>query len=344
MNPPLFSVVVPVFDSAEYLRNCIESVLVQSFGDFEIIMVDDGSADDTKELVEQVAASDKRIDAIRIPHAGASAARNAGIERARGSFVMFVDSDDMLVMDALECIEKHLRDAPDMVWFGFRYLRDGGCVHEGERLKHACYASAAAALADWVRNDMLPISACNKVFRLSVIKRHGIRFREGVTFGEDRLFNLDFINHCERLMIIPDNLYVYRIREGSSSRSYAEGMLANMLMIHDERMKLLSSSIDSCATQEEISSFAAFDYVKSMQIAWLHLAEHYQALTRDDRARELKQYLVADISKKPGQRSLSRKRYAFQRLWLAGLRIAIRSRSLMPLRLMMGITCISRRG
>ena len=118
MDSPFFSIVVPAYNTAPYLPRCIGSLLDQPFRDFEILLVDDGSTDDTGTVIDTLAAKDHRVRGFHIPHGGVSAARNQGLRMAKGSYVLFVDSDDALVPDALGHIYRNLGDAPDMLCFG----------------------------------------------------------------------------------------------------------------------------------------------------------------------------------------------------------------------------------
>lgn len=346
MAEPFFSIIVPVHDTApDHLTACVDSLMAQSCGDFELIMVDDGSARETAAQVEQIAETDERVRAIRIEHAGASAARNAGLRQARGSYVVFVDSDDMLVRNALEGMKAALADeGVDMLWFGFQYLSPDGVIRKVDALRAASFDSAGDAVAAWVRADTLPVSACNKAYRRSVIEEGGIGFRAGVSFGEDRLFNLDFLARCGSAAIIPDNLYAYRLRDGSASHRFVPGMLELMLAIHEERMTALLPLLEGHLSAEELDAFATADRLKSAKKAWLHLAEGYSQLSCTQRTRELASFLAMGELERPPRGWLGWGDGALQRLWLAAVNRAARSQSLLPLRAMMRATTSMRGG
>ena len=103
---PAVSVVIPVYNSAKYLRECLDSIVAQTFSDWEIIAVDDGSSDESPEILDEYAAKDSRIKVIHKANAGVSAARNDGLDAAQGEYVVFVDSDDLLVVNALDILHK----------------------------------------------------------------------------------------------------------------------------------------------------------------------------------------------------------------------------------------------
>lgn len=342
MAEPFFSIIVPAYDvEPAHLEECIASLLSQTFDDFEIVVVDDGSVGETRALLAQIERVDERVRVIRIPHSGVSVARNVGMDEARGTYLLFVDADDLLMADALERIKEEASDESDMLWFGFRYMSDGGRVCKEDGLRAMRYASASDAVADWIRNDTLPISACNKAFRRKPLAEKGIRFREGVGFGEDRLFNFDVLEHCARVMVMADNLYVYRISDGSASHRFVPGMLAVMLEIHEARMDALMPLYAKSADEAARAAFAEADYAKSVKKAWLHFAEYYRGLSREQRRRELDQYLALDASLGVQRRRATSRS---QRLLQAAIRQAARTRSQMPLKVMMLATTLSRRG
>lgn len=333
MTNPFFSIIIPAYNTIRYLPTCIDSILAQSCDDFEIVLVDDASTDGTGELVDQQASRDGRIHVLHVPHSGVSAARNAGLKAAAGEYILFMDSDDMLVSDALERIREKLCGNPDMLWFGFLYQREDGSVHEGQKLRDATYIDVSDAVVDWIENNMLPVSACNKVFRLPLIREFGIAFREEYSFGEDRLFNLDYLKHCVQVVTSSDNLYVYTVRDGSASHRFVPGILSILLALHEERVSALLPLCIGKMPDSERRDFIQTNYIKSVNSAWLHLAGYYPALTVEQREQELRAYLDICPPERIAPKALTRRAY----LWFAALNAAARFDSLPMLKLMMSI-------
>lgn len=329
-----FSIIIPAYNTVRYLPVCIDSLLGQSFGDFEIVLVDDASTDGTGELADRLAVRDARIRVLHVPHSGASAARNAGLKAAAGEYILFMDSDDTLVSDALERIKVKLYGSPDMLWFGFLYQTEDGSVREGQKLHDTRYADASEAIVDWIQNNMLPISACNKVFRLPVIKEFGIVFREEYAFGEDRFFNLDYLKYCGQVVTSSDNLYVYIVRDGSASHRFVPGMLPILLALHEERLSTLQPLCIGKMSDGEWQTFSQVDYIKSVKSAWRHMAGYYPAMTDEQRKQELKPYMDICPPEKIDRKALKRRTY----IWVAALKTAARLNSLPMLKLMMFIT------
>lgn len=334
MPSAFFSIIIPTHNTARYLPACIESVLAQTFSDFEVILVDDASTDETAELADRLAFENEQIHVLHIPHGGPSAARNAGLGKAQGKYVIFVDSDDMLVSNALERIREELSDTTDMLWFNFLYLMEDGSTHEGKELAACCYANAAEATSDWIRNNMLPRSACNKAFRLSIIRESGIAFREGIDFGEDRFFNIDYLKHCGQIVIIPDALYIYRVLEGSGSHRFVPGMLSILSDLHEERASGLLPLAAEALSPAEQEAFLQTDFEKSLKSSWHHLAQHYPTLSAQQRDEELRAFLDMDMKERFD--SITPKTQIPS--WLVALNAANRIGSLTMLKLMMLVT------
>ena len=111
----LFSVIIPVYKVEQYLRQCVDSVRYQNFEDIQIILVDDGSPDKCPEICDEYAALDSRIQVVHKANGGLSDARNCGMEKAKGDYLLFLDSDDILAPDSLQKLAEHLKDKPDML-------------------------------------------------------------------------------------------------------------------------------------------------------------------------------------------------------------------------------------
>ena len=121
MNQLKISVVIPVYNASKYIQKCVDSILVQSLHDIEIICIDDGSTDGTSEILEKIAKKDSRIKIIKQKNSGASSARNNGIRQAKGEYILFVDSDDFIIGNyAFERMYKKIeKEKPDLLFFSY---------------------------------------------------------------------------------------------------------------------------------------------------------------------------------------------------------------------------------
>lgn len=209
---PFFSVIMPAYNSAQYLREAVESVLSQSETDFELIIMDDGSVDETYEIADAMAKQDARVTVRKLDHAGVSNARNCGIEIARGGYILFMDADDTWQHDLLEKCRENCRE-DDLTVFGIR--ED---FYKGNQLLRS--VNSAQSLEKEVQHlpfqiNMLSAynfaSPCNKVYDRSVIQKHNIRFSTDCVYLEDLKFNIDYLHYTENVCILNEDLYFYRL-------------------------------------------------------------------------------------------------------------------------------------
>ena len=201
----MLSIIVPVYNSSRFLDKCINSLVSQTYRNLEIILVDDGSVDNSGEICNRWSLCDARIKVIHQSNLGVAVARNRGISAARGKYLMFLDSDDSLSIDAcarvVEYAESH---AADCVVFGF--LQESGSVWapESERV----YRNMEEFKKDfvfWLNSELLS-SSVNKLYKRELVVT---LFPEGVSFGEDLIFSLHYINHCDRICFVPWPIYLH---------------------------------------------------------------------------------------------------------------------------------------
>ncbi len=214
---PCVSIIVPVYNAAKSIRRCAESVLQQEYKDFELILVNDGSKDDSPAILDALAAQDERVKVIHQENAGASAARNHGIEAASGKYLQFMDADDWLSSDATKLMVRTAEDNQcDMVIADFyrvvgENLSRKGNILTSKVLSRREYAEFMMdAPADYYYGVLW-----NKLYRRDLIETYRIRMDEDVSFCEDFLFNLEYVIHCERICALQVPVYYYVKTEGS---------------------------------------------------------------------------------------------------------------------------------
>ena len=213
---PFFSVIVPVYKAEAYLRDCVDSVLCQTFRDFELILVDDGSPDGCPAICDEYAAKDSRIRVIHQANGGVSAARNAGMRAASGAYLAFLDSDDYWCQPkGLERLHGVLAErgfaVDTLVFVVKRELAETGeelpLVHYPEELNRMDSDEAARTLLE--RNTLLT-SAVEKVLRRAFVEEHGLYFDEQVITAEDGEWVMRTTACSPRYHFINDVLYVTR--------------------------------------------------------------------------------------------------------------------------------------
>ena len=214
----LFSVVIPVYNVKDYLEKCVDSVLAQDCGDYEIILVDDGSTDGVSpELCDRYAlASPDRIRVIHQENQGLGGARNTGMEAARGEYLFFVDSDDRIVPRALSYLEGQIRQThADMYLFRLFYDRDGVLTPADPLRVPTDVVLHPAQCPELLLESP---SASVRVCRRSLFLEGQIRFPAGIWY-EDLATTPKCLLHARSVVALPEPLYCYLLRDGSIMRN-----------------------------------------------------------------------------------------------------------------------------
>ncbi len=217
-----FSLIIPVYNVERYLRDCLDSVMRQSFTDWEAICIDDGSNDNSIAIMKEYAAKDTRFVCIEKPNGGTASARNRGIEVAHGDYLFFLDSDDWMEPDALLTISKHL-DREDVLCFsGKRYIEATKEYRPADQLLEQCYATGMDYYNDNALKprDFAFVSVVLRVYRREYILNNKLFFDESNSF-EDNLWVPQAMYYAGSVKVIPDVLYVYRVREGSKMQDFS---------------------------------------------------------------------------------------------------------------------------
>ena len=221
-----FSVIIPVFNSKRFLRKCLNSVVNQSFRNYEIILIDDGSTDTSGAICDSYSEKHDNITVIHKDNQGQIAARTDGVKRAIGEYIVFVDSDDTIEPNALEVINSKIEQYhPDGVIYESSRTTAHGLIklHSGANFKeymltdkHALYheiLSTSSHCAVW-----------EKAFKRNLFKTSGFEHLYNLRIGEDFYQTMDLIANASSVLFIPDDLYNYRNNPGS--------------ILHKERMAL----------------------------------------------------------------------------------------------------------
>ena len=197
MTMPKISIIVPVYNTERYLSRCIDSILEQSFRDFELLLIDDGSKDGSGKICDAYAAKDVRVKVYHQVNQGVSVARNVGLENAKGEWIYFPDSDDELMPNAFEMMMEMVCEKIDFVMCGYNvYNEDGECTYAITTRKQ-CVISKHDALMEMFCPTIYRYQGYlwNKLFKASIVKGHSMAFAKGIKFNEDRLFNVQYLCH-----------------------------------------------------------------------------------------------------------------------------------------------------
>lgn len=218
----LVSIIVPVYNTGEYLAHCLESLIAQTHQNIEIILVDDGSTDGSSDVCDEFADRDSRIRVIHQKNAGVSSARNAGLKAASGAFLTFVDSDDLLVPIALETAMRYLRENDaDMVTYGWQKL----CYDAAETEEVFAPFEVCTDIPTVIREILMNYSAYgggypwNKLWR----RDSGVcEFAPELYYFEDLEWVIRMLLRIRKFVVCPECLYRYRIHAGSISQDPAK--------------------------------------------------------------------------------------------------------------------------
>lgn len=216
MNPTV-SIIVPVYNAQRTLRRCIDSVLNQTFSDFELLLVDDGSKDESGEICDSYALRDERVKVFHIENSGVSAARNVALDRARGEYLQFLDSDDWITADATQQFVRAARKYDcDMVISDFYRVVNDRLSVKGD-IEEAAVMSREEFAAHMMENpaDFYYGVLWNKLFRRSIVEEHSLRMNPEISWCEDFLFNLEYIRCADRFYALNVPLYYYVKTKGS---------------------------------------------------------------------------------------------------------------------------------
>lgn len=264
---PTISVIIPVYRVERYVNQCVESVLTQTWQDLEVIMVDDGSPDASGRIADEFAARDPRVHVIHQPNQGLSGARNAGLARARGRYVVFLDSDDFWEgPDSLATCVTALKESPetDVLFFdALRYYEStgrrefGDVAWDRDRVRGASREQVLRYMVE--ANDVRP-SACTKVIRRQFLVEHGLGFKQGI-FSEDVEWFLRLITHPATYDYLPLPFYLYRKnREGSITNTIGRPNVEDVLdTVVGASRRMLASDLPA-HFQRDFLSYCAYQF------------------------------------------------------------------------------------
>ena len=251
---PRVSVILPIYKVEKYLDRCMHSLLNQTLKDIEIIMVDDGSPDNSPTMCDQYAKEDSRVKVIHKQNAGLGFARNSGLEIATGDYIAFVDSDDFVSVTAFEILLKvALEENADYVMCGYKSVRNNICVSEHKDVNQKmvmevpdCYNVLRGMIGidpDSEYSYRHNYSVWHGIYKSTLFTEGGIRFcSERDLISEDLIFHLSLIPLCRKIFIIPDLLYNYCLNDNSLTTTYRKGRFEAVLKLWKVSVGMVAST------------------------------------------------------------------------------------------------------
>lgn len=268
---PFFSIIIPVYNAEHFLRDCLDSIENQSFKDWELIIINDGSTDNSCSIIKHFLTQNPKIILIEQDNNGVSYSRNQGLDKAKGNYIVFVDADDILYPGALEIAYSYLINK------GLDYLR-----YEYQTIdlqKRPLYPNYEAKVRKKVSNQNLDAADCitrivrneyflwSGIFRNEIIDKNHLRFMEGCTYNEDTLFMLQFFMCSKTHFYLPTTLYGYRKFEGAVTAKFTEKNYQDVKKVAEIACDIYTSCED-IRMQKAIKSVIEALYSRIIRIAY----------------------------------------------------------------------------
>lgn len=296
----MISIVIPTYNNAHYVAMCLDSINNQTYKDYEVIIIDDGSDKENRTRLKEISQKYDKVDVYYLAHSGVSSARNFGLKKATGHYITFVDSDDTLAPNCLDTVISAVaEDSYDLVIYGIQnVVHKNEHTHNGQawRLEDKVFSSASELIDKYIAHGtMLLYSNCNKFYSRKIIQNYDVKFNEAFLFGEDRLFNWDYIKRCRKIKTLSCCLYEYHHRDNASlSKNFIPGKISILLKLHSEKVTC-ARVLKKMATLEEWEIFSYNDISRELHNALAHIARQYRYLSEDLRKKELSTLLNQDF-------------------------------------------------
>ena len=215
----MISIIIPVYNAANYLQDTVQSVLNQDYQDMEIILVNDGSTDHSLALCKEMQLKDTRIKVIDQKNAGVSVARNNGMKASKGEYLLFIDADDLLEKDMVSTLyNKAVETGADIVSCGAALVKDGVVIREEFGTNKLYTYNNEEALKFFLIGNRVNIGVWTKLFKRSVIE--GIEYRKDIRINEDKLFIFEALLRANKYVVYDVSKYKYIQRESSATRTF----------------------------------------------------------------------------------------------------------------------------
>lgn len=267
-----FSIIIPIYNVAAYLPQCLDSVERQSCQDFEVICVDDGSKDDSFRVAEEMIGGKGNWHLIHQENQGLSGARNTGLAHSTGDYVLFLDSDDWLEPDALEVLASNLYGEDMLCFAGRRFFESDGQYRLPDRLEKRRYSSGMDYYNEnaLVHRDFAFVCVVLRLYKRSFLLENGLQFKDGI-LHEDDLFTPQACCFARNVSVIGDCLYDYRVRANSITTTSS-----------------LKRVVDLMSTANELAAFFIPREGFDKTVAYRSITHHYQVVFSEVSAAEKK--------------------------------------------------------
>lgn len=217
MQEELVSIIVPVYNAQTYLSKCVDTLIAQTYKNCEIILINDGSQDGSGLICDGYANKFENVKVIHKENEGVSRARNLGLSVATGEWIAFVDSDDYVTSDYVtKMIQNQRKYGSDWVISGYTECFEKKSFSNTNiwNVDYIAFEQLGQFVYYWHRNVHVS-TPWGKLFRASIIRSNNIMFENSISYGEDHIFNIRYMEHCKSISVVCDALYTYVKRKGS---------------------------------------------------------------------------------------------------------------------------------
>lgn len=253
----LISIIIPVYNVENYLKKCLESIINQTYTNLEIILVDDGSTDNSGKICDEFLKKDKRVKVFHIENKGVSAARNYGFKKSSGEYIIFIDSDDVLDFNMIKILFKNIINySAEISACGYAIFEINGNVYLKYGTKKIYNFNKKEALKSFFSETSFGVGVWNKLFKKGVISN--LKFYEKLKVNEDRLFLFEAIMNSNKIIYDDQCLYKYIKRENSATTSKFSEKQFDVLKVNNLIQEKISNSLEDkeiinlCAINELI--------------------------------------------------------------------------------------------
>lgn len=264
----LFSVVVPIYNVEKYIDKCVESILFQSYGDIEIILVDDSSPDRCPSICDAYALKDQRVKVIHKENGGLSDARNAGIKVAKGEYILFVDADDYIEPNTCELFSKYADHSCDILVGDAVLFGDSSGVMSHSHKNNTIYRGIDFLKYGFLANNM-PMAACLNVYKREFLEKNKLEFKYGILHEDEQFTPRAFLN-AERVLYTGISFYNYRIRSNSITTKVDKRKNASDLYNTCLELELVFAKLQDKKLKKTVLDELVVKYLNIFNVGNLH--------------------------------------------------------------------------
>lgn len=278
----LFSVIVPVYNVEKYIDECIQSIINQTYQEFELILIDDGSTDKSLQICMKYAEKDKRVKVFHQENSGPSVARNKGIKNAKGQYLIFVDGDDFFInQHDLQNIYRIIsKEEKDCYLAPIKYYIDNK-LSEHEKFRIDKFLACENIYKELVQSNQFSVSPCLKILKKDLVLKYKIFFMEGI-LCEDVVWSLHLFRHAFTIGYIPFAYYAYRqnVNNSITNRNYEK--------IFNTHVQVLNIIIEENKQNQSICKNIEFAYLAYLWCIALSYIPEFSKKNRDEKYNILK--------------------------------------------------------